>query len=201
VSEETVIPEVSPEFAELKAENERLKAHHAKLLDETKTAKQKAAEIEKAQQEAETARQHEQGEYKSLAERYQKEAEAERKSLLELKGSIANQALDAAAMQAALAEANSPANAKILARFIRDQLEHTDSGVIGKGGKAAEDAVKELFASGDFEALRKGNQSSGGSAPGSKSSGAGNKTVTREQWDGMSQTARAQHAKSGGTVV
>jgi hypothetical protein len=175
VSEEPVIPEVSPEFAELKAENERLKAHHAKLLDETKTAKQKAAEIEKAQQEAETARQHEQGEYKSLAERYQKEAEAERKSLLELKGSIANQALDAAAMQAALAEANSPANAKIMARFIRDQLEYTDAGVIGKGGKAAEDAVKELFATGDFEALRKGNQSSGGSAPGGKSGGGATK--------------------------
>jgi hypothetical protein len=177
VSEENVTPEVSPEFAELKAENERLKAHHAKLLDETKTAKQKAAEIEKAQQEAETARQHEQGEYKSLAERYQKEAESERKSLLELKGSIANQALDAAAMQAALTEANSPANAKIMARFIRDQLEYTDAGVIGKGGKAADDAVKELFATGDFEALRKGNQSSGGSAPGGKlASGAGEKS-------------------------
>jgi len=171
VSEEAVIPEVSPEFAELKAENERLKAHHAKLLDETKTAKQKAAEIEKAQQEAETARQHEQGEYKSLAERYQKEAEAERKSLLELKGSIANQALDAAAMQAALTEANSPANAKLMARFIRDQLEYSEAGVIGKGGKSADDAVKEMFATGDFEALRKGNQSSGGGAPGSKTGG------------------------------
>jgi len=166
-------PEV--DIAALLAENERLKGHHSKLLEETKTAKQKAAELEKAQQDAEIARQHEQGEYKTLAERYKGEAEAERKALLELKGSIANQALDSAAMQAALTEASSPANAKIMARFIRDQLEYTDSGVLGKGGKSAEDAVKELFATGDFEALRKGNQSSGGSAPGGKSGGGATK--------------------------
>ena len=162
-------PEV--DVAALLAENERLKGHHSKLLEETKTAKQKAAELEKAQQDAEIARQHEQGEYKTLAERYKAEAETERKALVELKGSIANQALDSAAMQAALTEANSPANAKIMARFIRDQLEYSEAGVIGKGGKSADDAVKEMFATGDFEALRKGNQSSGGGAPGSKTGG------------------------------
>jgi len=166
---ETTTPEV--DVAALLAENERLKGHHSKLLEETKTAKQKAAELEKAQQDAEIARQHEQGEYKTLAERYKAEAETERKALVELKGSIANQALDSAAMQAALTEANSPANAKIMARFIRDQLEYSEAGVIGKGGKSADDAIKEMFATGDFEALRKGNQSSGGGAPGSKSSG------------------------------
>lgn len=177
MSEETNQPEISPEFAELKAENERLKAHHAKLLDETKTAKQKAAELDKASQDAEIARQHEQGEYKTLAERYKAEADAERKANIELKGGIANEKLDGVSMQAALAEANSPANAKILVRFIRDQLEYTDAGVIGKGGKSVDDAVKELFATGDFEALRKGNQSNGGSAPGGKlASGAGEKS-------------------------
>lgn len=162
-------PEV--DVAALLAENERLKGHHSKLLEETKSAKQKAAELEKAQQDAEIARQHEQGEYKTLAERYKAEAETERKALVELKGSIANQALDSAAMQAALSEANSPANAKIMARFIRDQLEYSEAGVIGKGGKSADDAIKEMFATGDFEALRKGNQSSGGGAPGSKTGG------------------------------
>ena len=166
---ETTAPEV--DVAALLAENERLKGHHSKLLEETKTAKQKAAELEKAQQDAEIARQHEQGEYKTLAERYKAEAETERKALVELKGSIANQALDSAAMQAALTEANSPANAKIMARFIRDQLEYSEAGVIGKGGKSADDAIKEMFATGDFEALRKGNQSSGGGAPGSKTGG------------------------------
>ncbi len=162
-------PEV--DVAALLAENERLKGHHSKLLEETKYAKQKAAELEKAQQDAEIARQHEQGEYKTLAEKYKAEAETERKALVELKGSIANQALDSAAMQAALSEANSPANAKIMARFIRDQLEYSETGVIGKGGKSADDVIKEMFATGDFEALRKGNQSSGGGAPGSKTGG------------------------------
>lgn len=164
-----------PTREELMAEVERLKGHHSKLLDETKTAKQKAAEIEKAQQDAEIARQHEQGEFKGLAERYQKEAETERKALVELRASIANQSLDSAAMQAALTEANSPANAKILARFIRDQLEYSEAGVAGKGGKPTADALKDLFATGDFDALRKGIESTGGSAPGNtnKASGAG----------------------------
>jgi len=177
VSDDPVVPPEDPAMVELKAENERLKAHHAKLLDETKTAKQRAAELDKASQDAEIARQHEQGEYKTLAERYKAEADAERKANIELKGGIANEKLDGVSMQAALAEANSPANAKILVRFIRDQLEYTDAGVIGKGGKSVDDAVKELFATGDFEALRKGNQSNGGSAPGSvKASGAGEKS-------------------------
>jgi len=136
---ETTTPEV--DVAALLAENERLKGHHSKLLEETKTAKQKAAELEKAQQDAEIARQHEQGEYKTLAERYKAEAETERKALVELKGSIANQALDSAAMQAALSEANSPANAKIMARFIRDQLEYSEAGVIGKCGKSADGVI------------------------------------------------------------
>ncbi|MGL4517058.1 MAG: hypothetical protein ACRCUH_10265 [Shewanella sp.] len=163
--------ETTIDVAALMAENERLKSHHSKLLEETKTAKQKSAELEKAQQDAEIARQQENGEYKTLAERYKAEVEAERKALVELKGSIANQALDSAAMQAALGEANSPANAKIMARFIRDQLEYSETGVIGKGGKSPGDAIKELFATGDFESLRKGNQASGGGAIGSNAGG------------------------------
>jgi len=94
---------------------------------------------------------------------------------MEILAGMANEKLDSFSMQVALTEANSPSNAKIMARFIRDQLEYADSGVLGKGGKSAEDAVKELFATGDFEALRKGNQSSGGSAPGGKSGGGATK--------------------------
>ena len=155
----------------LLAEVERLKGHHSKLLEETKTAKQKAAELEKAQQDAEITRQHEQGEYKSLAEKYKAEAEAERKSLLELKGSIANKEMESAAMNIALAEANDPKNAKILARFIRDHLEFVEGAVVGKDGRPVADVVKDMLGSGDYDSLRKGNQSSGGSAPGSNNSG------------------------------
>ena len=43
---ETTAPEV--DVAALLAENERLKGHHSKLLEETKTAKQKAAELDAA---------------------------------------------------------------------------------------------------------------------------------------------------------
>ena len=166
-------PEV--DVAALLAENERLKGHHSKLLEETKTAKQKAAELEKAQQDAEIARQHEQGEYKTLAEKYKAEAEAERKTAAEFKAAIAAEKMELTAMRIAGEEANDPKNAKLLSRFIRDQLDYVDGQVTGKDGRPVEDVIKEMFATGDYESLRKGNQASGGSAPGSKIGGGATK--------------------------
>ena len=178
----------------LLAEVERLKGHHSKLLEETKTAKQKAAELEKAQQDAEITRQHEQGEYKSLAEKYKAEAEAERKSLLELKGSIANKEMESAAMNIALAEANDPKNAKILARFIRDQLEFVEGAVVGKDGRPVADVIKDMLASGDYDSLRKGNQASGGSAPGNTTRGGAVKKFDEHTGAELSEIRRADPA-------
>lgn len=178
MSTEPIVPPINEpsddpvkKLAEAQAEIERLKGHHKTLLDETKTAKQRAAELEKARLDEETNRQHENGEYKTLAEKYKAEAEAERKANLELKGSVANKELDAAAMLAANSEANTPANAKILARFIRDNLEYVEGAVVGKDGVSVEDAIKSLLDSGDYDALRKGIQSSGGGASGGKNGG------------------------------
>lgn len=177
MSAETETPPVQegPTREELMAEVERLKGHHSKLLDETKTAKQKAAEIEKAQQDAEIARQHEQGEFKGLAEKYKQEAELERKSAAEFRAAIASEKMEGAAMRIAIEEANDPKNAKLLARFIRDQLDYVDGKVTGKDGQSIDDTIKAMFATGDFESLRKGIESTGGSAPGNtnKASGAG----------------------------
>ena len=163
----------APEFdvAALLAENERLKGHHSKLLEETKTAKQKAAELEKAQQDAEIARQTEQGEYKSLAERYKAEAEAERKEKLEDRAKNAAKDIDLAAMRIANDQAADPDAAELLFTFVRAQLDYVDGKVTGKDGMPVDDAIKAMMATGKYEKLRKGNQASGGSAPGSKSSG------------------------------
>ncbi len=166
---DTPAPEV--DVAALLAENERLKGHHSKLLEETKTAKQKAAELEKAQQDAEIARQTEQGEYKSLAERYKAEAEAERKEKLEDRAKNAAKDIDLAAMRIANDQAADPDAAELLFTFVRAQLDYVDGKVTGKDGMPVDDAIKAMMATGKYEKLRKGNQASGGSAPGSKSSG------------------------------
>ena len=162
-------PEV--DVAALLAENERLKGHHSKLLEETKSAKQKAAELEKAQQDAEIARQHEQGEYKTLAERYKAEAEAERKEKLEDRAKNAAKDIDLAAMRIANDQAADPEAAELLFTFVRAQLDYVDGKVTGKDGMPVDDAIKAMMATGKYEKLRKGNQSSGGGAPGSKSGG------------------------------
>ena len=171
MSEVTEQTEAPVDVEALIAENERLKGHHSKLLEETKTAKQRAAELDKASQDAEIARQTEQGEFKSLAEKYRLEAEAERKNAGEFKAAVASEKMELTAMRLAGEEANDPKNAKLLARFIRDQLDYVDGKVVGKDGHPVEDVIKAMFATGDYESLRKGNQSSGGSAPGSKSGG------------------------------
>lgn len=170
---ETTAPEV--DVAALLAENERLKSHHSKLLEETKTAKQRAAELDKASQDAEIQRQTEQGEFKNLAEKYRLEVEAERKTAGEFRAAIAGEKMELAAMRIATEEANDPKNAKLLARFIRDQLDYVDGKVVGKDGHPVEDVIKAMFATGDYESLRKGNQASGGSAPGSNSGGGATK--------------------------
>jgi FtsZ-binding cell division protein ZapB len=179
-----------PTREELMAEVERLKGHHSKLLDETKSAKQKAAELDKANQDAEIQRQTEQGEFKSLAEKYKQEADAERKSSAEFRAAIASEKMESAAMRIAIDEANDPKNAKLLARFIRDQLDYVDGKVTGKDGQSIEDTIKAMLATGDFESLRKGIDSSGGSAIGSnKGSGA---TKKFEEYDGAELKALRQ---------
>ena len=54
---------------------------------------------------------------------------------------------------------------------MRAQLDYVDGKVTGKDGMPVDDAIKAMMATGKYEKLRKGNQASGGSAPGSKSSG------------------------------
>lgn len=174
MSEENITPD-APSVAELQAEIERLKSHQSKLLDETKTAKAARLEIEKAQQDAEIARQTEQGEFKNLAEKYRAEAEQERRAASEFRAAIAAEKMELTALKIAGEEANDPKNAKLLARFIRDQLDYVDGKVTGKDGQSIEDTIKAMFATGDYESLRKGLQSSGGSAPGSNSGGGATK--------------------------
>jgi hypothetical protein len=164
-----------PTREELIAEVDRLKGHHSKLLDETKTAKSRAAELDKAQQDAEIQRQTEQGEFKTLAEKYRAEAESERKSAAEFRAAIASEKMEGAAMRIAIDEANDPKSAKLLARFIRDQLDYVDGKVTGKDGQSIEDTIKAMFATGDFESLRKGIDSTGGSAPGNSKGGGATK--------------------------
>jgi hypothetical protein len=170
---ETTAPEV--DVAALLAENERLKGHHSKLLEETKTAKQKAAELEKAQQDAEIARQHEQGEYKTLAEKYKAEAEAERKEKLEDRAKNAAKDMDLAAIRIANEHGADAEAAELLFTFVRAQLDYIDGKVTGKDGMPVDDAINAMMATGKYEKLRKGNQASGGSAPGSKIGGGATK--------------------------
>ena len=186
---ETQVTE-GPTREELMAEVERLKGHHSKLLDETKTAKSRAAELDKAQQDAEIQRQTEQGEFKTLAEKYRAEAESERKSAAEFRAAIASEKMEGAAIREAVEKANDPKNAKLLARFIRDQLDYVDGKVTGKDGQSIEDTIKAMIATGDYDALLKGIDSTGGSAPGNSKGGGATKKF--EEYNGAELKALRQ---------
>lgn len=75
-----------------------------------------------------------------------------------------------------------------------------DARVAKMGDKAVADAIKEWAGSDAGKKFVAAAVNNGGGAPGGAGGGAA-KTVTRAQFDGMDQAARASFAKDGGKVV
>jgi predicted nuclease with TOPRIM domain len=175
VSEETEVQAVEPvgETAEqIKAERDALKLHHEKLLGETKTAKQKAAELEAAQSKAEEERQKEKGEFKSLYEKTQAELEVERTARRE--DSVKRRELDVSSNALTIAAdiGVDAGSVKLLKQEIAAHSVYSDGQITYElaGITVSKEKIVEHL-SGEYPRLVKGNQSSGGSAIGGKQGG------------------------------
>jgi hypothetical protein len=68
------------------------------------------------------------------------------------------------------------------------------------GGATLADLARELAAN-IPQLVADGGKGGGGKPPGSSGGTPGQKTVTREKWNGMSHLDRAAHVKSGGKVI
>lgn len=164
-------PEV--DVAALLAENERLKGHHSKLLEETKTAKQKAAELEQLQAEAEQKRLEANQEHEKLWRQEKERADKLASEVTERDKREAQKERETKMRE--IAKTLSPRDAgrqESLELHAANFIQITPDGVkiMGKDGEMTEEQLTTLLAT-KYPYLVDGNQSSGGGAPGSKSSG------------------------------
>lgn len=181
---------------------EGLKRQNQTLLDEAKTAKQRArdAEQQREQQAVEAAKAK--GDYESLYTSSEQALAAERQKLADLQTGIEKRDLSGAASKVAALIADGP-NAEILAEFLERRLRIVDGHVrvTDASGNLTvstlEDLGKEFQKEPRYASLVRGSQANGGGAAGG---GGGGATKTWDQMTGMERVELrrndpAEHAR------
>lgn len=158
--------------AQIEKETGGLKSKLEELLGETKTAKQKAKELEEAQQAIEEARAKEKGEFKELYEREQK-AKAELAEKYEgFAKRIQQKEVEGAAQSIASELTRDTKRAELLRKEIIQFAKYTDDGVKFEMGGVEVDRAKVMtHISENYPFLIDGSGASGGGASGSKLNG------------------------------
>lgn len=172
--EPTAAPAV--DVAQLQAELQRLRDHQAKLLDETKSAKQRAAELEQAQTEAERKSAEEKGEFKSLWEKTQAELERERETARTFQQKIQQRDMESEALKIAASLTRDNKRAELLKKEIMQHARYSEEGVKFElaGIEIKPDQLAARLKE-DYPFLVDGSGSTGGGASGGSSGGAGRK--------------------------
>lgn len=147
---------------------EALKRKNQELLGEKKSASQKARELEEQKTAAERERLEQEGKHKELSEKYKAESERYQSELSELRRSIATEKLSSKAAEIASECASDTRNAKLLSKFLKDELDYVDGQVVARNHASIEDLIKSMEQSGDYASLWKGKGSTGGGATGQK---------------------------------
>lgn len=181
---------------------EGLKRQNQTLLDEAKTAKQRAREAEQQREQQAVEAAKAKGDYESLYTSSEQALATERQKLADLQASIESRDLSSAASKIATGIADGP-NAEILAEFIGRRLRVVDGQVrvTDASGNltvsSLEDLGKEFQKEPRFASLVRGSQAGGGGAAGLPGGGA---TKTLDQMSGMERvelrrTDPAEHAR------
>ena len=168
-------PELPKDIQEKLAELDRLKSHHSRLLDETKTAKQRAQELEEAQRQAEEKRQKENGEFQSLYETERERAERLDREIKERDRKEAERSVESAASKVASELTRDTSRAELLTEKVKQFARHTEDGVVYEMGGVQVDAAKIVeHLKERYPFLTDGSGATGGGATGSgRPSGAG----------------------------
>ena len=153
------------ELSGLKAKRDELLGIHAK-------DKERLTELEKAQQDAEEARQREKGEFKSLYEKTQSELEAERENGRKFRQTIQEKELESAANSLISDLTRDSKRAELLRKEAMQFAKYTETGVQFEIGGVVVDAakVKEKLAA-EYPFLVDGSGASGGGAQGGNRNG------------------------------
>lgn len=178
---EPTVVELPEEVKAQLEELERLKAHHGKLLDETKTAKQRAKDLEEAQALAEQEALKKSGEFQKLweteaekAARLQRELEETQASFREKEKARQQKDIESESIKMVHAIAVDESSLELLAEKAKQFAVYTENGIeyqIGGVAIPKEKVIETL--STKYPRLVKGSGATGGGAPGaSRPSGA-----------------------------
>jgi alanyl-tRNA synthetase len=205
VPAESPAPEVDVQA--IMAENEAMKGKLDELLSETKKAKAARREAEEVARKEAEERARKAGDFEQLHKSSEEARQQLMQELEQLRGGIASEKRDNAAMRLA-GELAEGVNAELLAEFIKPRWKYTDDGlkVTNANGELTvstlDDLKNDFKADGRYQALLKGNQASGGGASGgSKDSGGAAKQAPRAEFETWSPEKQMTHIKGGGIVI
>ena len=183
MSDENAAPETTeqPQYTAeqvqaMAAELERLKSHQSKLLEETKTAKQKAAELEEAQRIAEEEALKKSGEFQKLYESESEKAARISREFEEFQGTVRDREkqrqlkdISADAIKLMAAHAADEASVELLSEKAQQYAVYTEDGIQYEIGGVRVDRAKlvETLAT-KYPRLFKGDGAMGGGALGGK---------------------------------
>lgn len=152
---------------------DELKEALRKERETNKEAKELARQAKEEAKRIEREKLQQEENWKELARLEGEAKDNTQKELNQLKDQIKQSALMAKASELGNTHANSPVNAKILTRLFKDELSVNEDGEpVAKNYPSIESMVQIMEASGDYNSLWKGNQSSGGRVNGNTNGGA-----------------------------
>jgi len=188
--------------AQIEKETTGLKSKLDELLGETKSAKQKAKELEEAQAAEAEARAKEKGEFKELYEREQK-AKAELSEKYEaFSKQIQQKEVEGAAMSIASELTRDTKRAELLKKEISQYARYTDSGVNFEMGGIPVDRTKILaHITENYPFLIDGTGATGGGATGGSKGGGAAKVMQKTEFDKMNASDKMEFMKSGGKLT
>ena len=174
----TYTPEQISAMAE---ELERLKSHHVKLLDETKTAKQKAQELDEQKRTAEEQRMKENQQFKELYEKTTAELESERSRAQEFQRTVEQREISSDSFKAAASIAVDDSSAELLSEKIAAHAKMKDGSVVYEigGVEVPKEKIVQTISE-KYPRLIKGSGAVGGGATGGDGSSAAKATKGQE---------------------
>jgi hypothetical protein len=201
------LTDLQAQIASLTGERDSMKSKMDQLLTETKAAKTSRREAEDAARIAADAKALKDNDYEQLFKSSEEKAKGYQEELSGFKTSMAKKEVQSTSQTLAqkIAEGD---NINLLSTFIQPRLKHTDDGikVLDHQGNltvsSLDDLVNEFKTNSVFASLLKGNKADGGGAPGgNRNSGAGDKIMTRVEFDQISAIKKSEFIKSGGKTV
>ena len=183
-----------------------LKANHDKLLAEKKEQQRLANEAAEEAKRVKDEAAAKSGDVESLMKSWKEKESSYLKTIESFNEKESRNAKEKAATQIAMDLAEG-ANVKILSRFVIDRLKYEGGAVkvTDNDGNltvsSLEDLKKEFSTNEEFKSLLIGSKASGSGASKSEIGGAGQKTISRLEFDTMSHSKRADFFKSGGKLA